>query len=152
MDQQYSLFTDGKCLQLPESGLKNYRDSRGRYGLWIDLEMRMAYELHVGELDIFRKRILGRLLCFLITNVPRRYTAVEIFESVWAADYDDIFDFRTVKTSISRLRAMLESNSPSWQYILKTDPSFLGRGGEYYFNPAASYCMICPRNVLKLFS
>ncbi len=118
------------------------RGSCRDFSLWLDLETRLVWEAELGEISLFRKRVLGKLLCFLITHAGRRYTAGELFEAVWLADYDTFIDFRTVKTNISRLRSLIEPAAPEWRYILKTDPTFLGRGGEYYFNSQCSYCLV----------
>ncbi len=151
MSTEYTVFSENKSYCVSENELLKLRNIRDRFDLWIDLDDRFAFEKTNGKIKIFRKKILGRLLCFLIMNIPRRYTAGELFETVWVADYDDIIDFRTVKTNISRLRSLLETSPPAWKYILKTEPTFLGRGGEYYFNNLSNYCLIFPLSGLQLF-
>lgn len=120
------------------------RTSKNKYDLWIDLEEKEVIEKSKGHINLFSKKILGRLLCFLIINSNRKFTAEELFPPVWCLNVSDMSEEQAVKTSISRLRNMLENDHYKWKYIKKTDPSFLGRRGEYYFNSKCNYCLIQP--------
>lgn len=141
----YFIYRDGVIDQIDEASVTQLRESRDQFDLWIDLETREIFEAELGKISLFSKKVLGRLLCYLIINTNKKYTAEELFGPVWCLNVSDLSEERTVKTSISRLRKLIEPISGNWKYICKTEPSFLiGRRGEYYFNKKASYCLVCP--------
>ena len=122
--------------------VENIRKNKSRYALWIDLDKKVFHENRKGSIGLFSKRIIGRLLCFMVMNAGKEYNFEELYESVWCLQGNNITEEAVVKTNISRLRELIEP-SHKWKYIMKTEP-FLGVRGKYYFNPDSNYCMIHP--------
>lgn len=141
----YYVHRNGSIDEVDEEQLDSIRSTKSQYDLWVDLGTREVHESQMGAIPLFTKKVLGRLLCFLIMRGGRKFTAEELFAPVWCLNVSDLSEEMTVKTSVSRLRKLIEPSAPSWKYLRKTEPSFLGRRGEYYFNTESNYCLIQPK-------
>lgn len=136
----YRIFEKGKHFESED--LSRWRNNKDSYDLWIDLDERTAWEKEKGAVEIFSKRILGKMLVFLLVNAGKTYTPKELYELVWGLEALDVSEEISVRTGVSRLRSLIEPVPSEWKYIKKTDVDFLGFKGAYYFNPTANYCMI----------
>lgn len=150
-DHMFRVYGNGVSGLTLHDDVTRLRNDKARYDLWIDLDSREVIEKEIGKIDLFSKRILGRLLCFLIMNPGKRFAADELYFPVWRLSVNELSEETSVRTSISRLRQIIEPRPPMWKYILKTAPTFLGRRGEYYFDNTCSHCLICESS-LQLFS
>lgn len=137
----YYVYDNKEVLHLDD--VTQFRDSIDDYDLFIDLENMTFHECEKGEINLIRKRVLGKLLCFLIIKSSKRFTANELYSAVWSVKALPLSQEVSVKTAISRLRGLLEPVD-GLKYILKTDPDFIGRRGAYYFNTGVKYCLIRP--------
>ena len=96
------------------------------------------------------------LICHRWSELPlriypgRRFTPEEVFVPVWAQEVRGLSERNSVRTGISRLRTLIEPAPPEWRYILKTEPTFFGGPGAYYFNPETKYCMITRKTPVLL--
>jgi hypothetical protein len=119
-----------------------------KFDLFVDLSDRICSERKKGKINLLSKRVLGKLLCFLIIRSPKKYSAPELYENIWGIT-DDCFTAETsVKTAISRLRKIIEPEQGNWKYICKTEPSFWdGKRGQYYFDRSSSFCLILPESL-----
>ncbi|MCO4782268.1 MAG: winged helix-turn-helix domain-containing protein [Candidatus Cloacimonetes bacterium] len=140
----YYVYKNNEVLQLDD--VKEFRDKMSNYGLFIDLETMNFHEHQKGGLNLIRKRVLGKLLCYLIIKSPKKFTANELYSAVWGVSALPLSQEVSVKTAISRLRKIIEPVG-TLTYILKTEPDFLGRRGAYYFNVNCNYCLIRPNTV-----
>ncbi len=118
------------------------RRKKLEYDFWLDLEQMEAAEKELGAIDLFAKRVLGRLLCFLVMNAGKTYTADELYPPVWCLGFSDLSGEVTVRASISRLRKLIEPHPPHWKYLKKEPSTFLSPRGAYYFDPRSNYCLI----------
>ncbi|PCJ19857.1 MAG: hypothetical protein COB02_06640 [Candidatus Cloacimonadota bacterium] len=137
----YQIYSNKKIYDTDDiSGLHKVKKD---FDIFIDLEALEFLEKNKGLLNLKRKRVLGRLLCFLIMKSPKKFTANELYKPIWCLNSLPLSQEVSVKTAISRLRSLIEA-SEELRYILKTEPNFLGRRGEYYFNNEVKYCLIRP--------
>ena len=136
----YRVYRDGTIKQ--ESSVDVIRQSRQRYDLWIDLDAGVFSERTKGAVDLRGKRILGRLLVFLIADAGKPFLPEEIFEPVWSRKVIGLSEQISVRSSISRLRDLIEPTPPRWKYIQKREPAFWECPGAYFFEPVSNYCMI----------
>jgi hypothetical protein len=122
----------------------------GSFELYINLYNGVCYEKSKDAVKILSKRVLGKLLAFLIIKSPKRFNSWDLYQPVWCLRSDPLTADTTVKTSISRLRKLIEPDSEC-RYILKSEPTFWGERGQYYFNQEVDYCLIVPQSI-SLFS
>lgn len=140
----YRIYENGTVRKTDD--LAPIRQASHRYGLWIDLDAGVIREQSKGDLPLVGKLMLGRLLVFLVMNAGRPYPADELFESVWEREVLGLSEQTTVRTSISRLRRLIEPTPPAWRYIQKTPTSFWNPVGAYLFAADSSYCLITRRS------
>ena len=130
--------TQNTCnVELKRNDIKNYE-------LFIDLENSTFYEESLGFINLNRKKILGKILVFLVVNADKMYFPDEIYKAVWDRKVRGFSEAGCVRTSISRLRNIIEPCPSEWKYILKSETNFWNPTGAYYFNKKAKYCLIMP--------
>lgn len=139
----YLIYEKGTVREL--ENLTAVRQAAHTYDLWIDLEAGVVREATKGNIDLASKLILGRLLLFLMTNAGRPYPPDELYEAVWDREVFGLSEGNTVRTSISRLRNLIEPAPPEWRYIKKTATTFWCPVGAYFFDSEASYCLVTRR-------
>ena len=145
----YRVYENGGARKAAE--VDALRAASSRYGLWIDLDKGVIRERSRGDLPLAGKRMLGRLLLHLVTNAGRAFPPEELFEAVWEREVFGLSELTVVRTSISRLRRLVEPTPPVWQYIRKTPTSFWSPVGAYYFAAESSYCPGRPHGLLAPF-
>ena len=139
----YRVYEGGTARE--ECDLTALRQSCHAYDLWIDLSSGAIQERTKGDVVLTKKRMLGRLLLFLMVNAGKPYPPDELFEAVWGREVLGLSEGIAVRTSISRLRSLIEPAPPAWRYIMKTETSFWSPVGSYYFESGSNYCLITPR-------
>ena len=145
----YRIFKDGTFFDSID--INELRKDKKNYDLWLDVPLKEFKEDKNGYLGLFSKRILGRLLVFLIINANEAFTPIELFEHVWCLEPNGLTEDITIRTSISRLRNIIEPSPPHWQYIKKTETSFLSSKGAYYFDSGSNYCLIMKKEIVLQF-
>jgi hypothetical protein len=145
----YRVYKYNTCCVLDDVG--KMRKNKEAYDLWIDVPLKEFREKEKGDIDLLQKRILGRLLLFLIINANKDYTPTELYRQVWCLKSNGLNEDISVRTNISRLRDLLEPDPPRWKYVQKTETSFLSGKGAYFFDGSSSYCLIIREDTFALF-
>ncbi len=140
----YRVYENGTVRRVDD--LAPLRAASDRYSLWLDLDVGVIRERDKGEIALAGKLMLGRLLVFLVMNAGRPYPPDELFESVWEREVLGLSEQTAVRTSISRLRRLIEPDPPNWRYIQKTPTSFWNPVGAYLFAADSGYCLITRRS------
>ncbi len=144
MNKIYFIYQKLERTKISAIELEKVRLQKKDFDLWCDVEKRQLILQDKITIDIFDKRILCRLLCYLVMNAGKCFTAEELYPPIWCLNVFDCSEECVVKTAISRLRSLLNDNHKDWKIIKKTKPSIFGRRGEYYFNANLNYCLFYP--------
>jgi hypothetical protein len=83
----YRVYKYNTCCVL--EGVDKIRKNKEAYDLWIDVPLKEFREKEKGDIDLLQKRILGRLLLFLIINASKDYTPTELYRQVWCLKPND---------------------------------------------------------------
>ncbi|MDP7421796.1 MAG: tetratricopeptide repeat protein [bacterium] len=117
------------------------RKKAARYELWLDVEKKICHEKKLGDVPLFRKRVLAPLLLFFMRNPNKRCPAETVFEKVWGVAASPT-DRATFMVNLTRLRQLIEPDPENPRYILTV--SGLDGRAEYYFNSKTKSCLIEP--------
>lgn len=145
----YRIFTNANSFDC--ANVDELRKTQEYYQLWLDIPLKKFKEIEKGEIDLLSKRILGRLLVFLIINANEDFTPIELYKQVWCLKPSGLNEESTIRTNISRLRNLVEPSSQHWKYIKKTETSFLSNKGAYFFDNSSNYCLIMKKEIVMQF-
>ncbi len=117
--------------------LKSHMSS---FELFIDLSGGTVWEHTGGFIDFSRKRNLASLLFYFVRNGGKCFTLEELYSAIWKSKFYKN-DGSTVKTSISRLRKLLEPEPEKPKYI-KIFSLPYQKESKYYFSEDVNFCFI----------
>ncbi|MEW6281581.1 MAG: AAA family ATPase [Candidatus Eremiobacterota bacterium] len=127
--------------RLSEGEVEAIRANRDRFDLWIDLGAHVVVERTRGELPLLRRKVLTRLLLYLIRSYPTPRSQEEVFLEVWGPPYHHEESDAQVRKSVSALRDLLEVDRAHPRYIQVAEGVYGTRGG-YLLGSEPTYCVI----------
>lgn len=90
------------------------------------------------EINVSRKRTLFRLLQVLMSSPGTEFSAEQLYPEIWGRTYEYYADSATFRSTISRLRVLLDQKNHV-RFILNTTDS-----NRCCFNAAVNYCALMP--------
>ncbi len=117
------------------------RKNRENFDLFIDLSKKVAFEKDRGELDVFRKTNLMKLLLLFIRKHGQELSSEEIYREIWEWEYEGVRSDDDVRKCVSRLRRVIEPGKKNFKYIFYNQ-GLLGEKGKYYFKTESNFCLI----------
>ena len=111
------------------------------FDLFLDEPERVLRTREKGDVPVFRKRIISRLLMCLVRAGERGLTSEELVPQVWGFAYEGDASALEVRKAMSRLRDLLETDRARPRVVLHQEG--LGGGpGRYRFALPANSCAI----------
>ncbi|MCL5774349.1 MAG: tetratricopeptide repeat protein [Firmicutes bacterium] len=121
--------------------VERLRAQKDSYEFFMDMPGKQLFVRGVGEVNIFRKKLLSTVLHFLISNAGKGFTTEELFVSVWGYNFEGEASAREVRKNISRLRILVEPDRRNLRFI-KHEQTYLKEKGRYYFDKDIAFCLI----------
>ena len=131
---------DGAVLRGDEE-VASLRQAPEQWALFLDAPSRTLQVEGKGEVPIFRRPVLQRLLVTLIRNHGRVLPADELVPLVWGFPYEGESSALEVRKAISRVRDLIEVDRTNPRWVRRHEARLEGRGG-YSFQAAAPFCAI----------
>ncbi|MEQ8192030.1 MAG: winged helix-turn-helix domain-containing protein, partial [Candidatus Eremiobacterota bacterium] len=122
------------------AGVEKLKSDMSSFDLFIDLAGCTVWEHTAGFIDFSRKRNLASLLFYFVRNRGKSFTLEELYSAIWKSKFYKN-DGSTVKTSISRLRKLLEPEPEKPKYI-KIFSLPYQKESKYYFSEDVNFCFI----------
>ncbi|MCJ8346485.1 hypothetical protein MJH12_13155, partial [bacterium] len=133
--------TDKRSKTVCESDLKDSNKLILDHHLYINFVSKEAY-LHQEKVNLFTKKILVKILFYLIVNSDREVLPEEIFYEIWKKKYDPEID-STLRVNMIRLRKIF-SDSDFEELIQSPNRN------SYQIKFPSSYCIIYKDLKIKL--
>lgn len=131
----YCFNRNGKLLISHAETLRTEYAKRQSYDLFFDFNQERYYEKKVGLLKIEKSRISLLLFCLLAFFPGRRFSWSELYESIYAKDYNPELDEGTIRMAVTRLKKSIESADESYFGISLVNQ-------EIYLKASTKYCVI----------
>lgn len=139
--RQYRVITSegDRVVTEPEAiALRGQADS---FDFFLDAPERALKINGKGDVPVFRKRVISRLLVVLVAAGERGLSTEELVPRVWGYPYEDAASALEVRKAVSRLRELIEADRAKPRIILHHD-GVAGGPGRYRFNAPPSTCAI----------
>lgn len=144
-DRHYRVVTEVGETMAGDEQVAPWRRKAHSLALFLDEPERTLRLAEKGDIPIFRKRILSRLLVSLIRAGDRGLTSEELVPLVWGFPYQDDSSALEVRKAVSRLRELLETDRARPRLVLHQEG--LGGGpGRYRFVMPTDSCAILEMN------
>jgi DNA-binding response OmpR family regulator len=121
--------------------VQRLKEQRDIFDLYVDVNSGIVFVKDKGFIDFSRKRFLAFLLFHFVKNSGKSYSKEELYVNVWKAKFNKFNDAITIKTSISRLRKLIEPEPEKPLYI-KIYSSPYKNESRYYFPESINFCFI----------
>lgn len=139
--KRFLMVTSSGSTKIGLAQLTNVYSRKGEYDLWINTVHGEYLEKEKGELNLGKKRVLLPLLIFFMKNAGRSLTADEIYSNVWGGKYSRRLNYSTLRSSIIRLRDIIDPDKEVYSYI-ETKRSWETSETRWTFDNNANFCLI----------
>ena len=137
--KNYFVKINGKDYYTDISEVERIRNKKEIFDLFIDITDGVVWEKSKGPVDLTRKKNLSALLFHFVKNAGISFSIGDLYTSVWKGTFNKERDSITVRTSLSRLRKLLEPEEARY-FKLRSIP--YQSEGEYYFSEDVKFCLI----------
>jgi len=140
MFSYYIVKTQRDYFEVSKKQLKKFIAARRSYDFYFNYETGEIRERTQGLINISKRRILYKLLGYLMENAGIKLSLEKIYKNVWKDEFIPDISDKTVKVHISYLRRLIEPSPSSPKYI-KT-ALLKEKKIAYYFEKAQNFCYI----------
>lgn len=131
---------DGSTLR-GDDEVARLRAEAARYALFLDAPQRVLRVEGKGDVPVFRRPVLQRLLVTLIRHPGQVMSTEELVPLVWGFPYEGESSALEVRKAVSRVRDLIEEDRANPRWVRRHEARLEGRGG-YSFQMAAPFCAI----------
>ncbi len=137
----YRVLTHDGESRLTETEYSSLCQRSTDFELWVDLAGRKVVERDLGELPIFGKKLLTRLLVTLLEARGQALSAEELFTRAWDYPWEGEASAAQVRKNISALRDLVEPERSCPRYVTVREHSYGVKGG-YCVDQASRWCLV----------
>jgi hypothetical protein len=137
----YRVLTHDGESRLTQSEYANLCQRAGDFELWIDLAGRKAVERSLGDLPLFGKKLLTKLLVTLLEARGQPLSAEELFARAWDHPWEGEASAAQVRKNISALRDLVEPERSLPRYVTVREHTYGVKGG-YCVDQGSRWCLV----------
>ncbi|MCL5772852.1 MAG: NB-ARC domain-containing protein [Firmicutes bacterium] len=141
LSRKFRIYINDQEYTADEAEAERLRAQRDSYEFFMDIPGEKLFVGKIGEVDIFRKKLLTNLLYLFISNAGKGFTSKELFISVWGYKFEGELSKGEVRKNICRLRNLIEPDRNKLRFIMHSQAPRKEKG-TYYFNKDINYCLI----------
>lgn len=139
LEDSYLIKTKDREYYSDLSEVENLKKDMESFDLFIDLSEGIVWEKSRGYVDFSRKKNLASLLFHFVRNAGESFSLESLYTSIWKNKFNKKTDSITLRTSLSRLRKLLEPEETKYIKILSLPCQ---RDSKYYFSKEVNFCLI----------